>query len=113
MPDTQVVASLQTFDIALNGTVSTAVDLENNTLVGLELPAAFTGIAITFQGSNNNGTFKDVKKEDGTSYTLVVAQNTYVLIPPSALAGLRYVKIVSGSAEGAARSVKPIIRKIM
>ena len=112
MPDQQVAASLQTFDIANSDTVSTAVDLENNTLVGLELPALFTGTTITFQASNNNGTFKDVKKEDGTSYFLVVAQNTYVVIPPSALAGLRYVKIVSGSSESPARSVKAIVRQI-
>jgi hypothetical protein len=96
----------------LNGaTVSNGIDLGTMRLVGFLLPV-MTGVAITFQASLDNVTYTIVKKLDGSSYSITTASSTYVVIPPDDLAGVRWIKFVSGAAEGADRIITPIVRAI-
>jgi hypothetical protein len=91
--------------IANGQTVSSAVDLGGTTLCGLMMPAAFTGVALTFQGSIDGTNFAIVKGSDGNDLSLTVAAARYVKLNPVDFYGLRHLKLVSGSAEAAARDI--------
>lgn len=92
--------------IANAGTTSAAIPTKGLTLVGIMLPDAFTGTAITFTGSVDGVAYKVVKSTtSGTTLSYTVAQGTYVAIDPAPFYGLAYIKLVSGSSEGGARAL--------
>ncbi len=101
-----------TVTIADSATVSNAIDLGEMAIVGLQTPASMTGTAITFQASADNSTFVAVKKVDGTTYSMVTASSLYYVIPPADLAGIRYLKVVSGSAETGAKIITLLLRAV-
>ena len=91
--------------IANGATTSGEIDLGNRTLCGIHLPAAFTGTALSFTVSTaSGGTFQTLQK-GGADYSITVAQGKYVALSPSDFAGARFIKIVSGTAQEAARSI--------
>lgn len=98
--------------IASSGTVSTAVDLHGHNLVGCVMPAAFTGTAITFQGSQEGTTFTDLYDTAGSALSITVAADRFILFTPSDFAGVRFIKLVSGSSEGAERTLTLIHRAL-
>lgn len=104
----------QTVTIANNGTVSTVLDLGAGTFLALLMPAAFTGTAITFQAClTRDGTFVAVKDDAGADVSIVVAAARWVGLSSAnmaKLAALRYLKLVSGSAEGGARSIEVVMK---
>lgn len=91
--------------IANAGTKSAAVDLGGLTLVGIHLPATFTGVALTFETCDTlTGTFQPLYNGSGqVSYT--VAQARSYAIDPKDFYGVRYLKVVSGSSEAAERTM--------
>jgi|WetSurMetagenome_2_1015567.scaffolds.fasta_scaffold219111_1 hypothetical protein len=91
--------------IANGGTESSALNLKGFSLAGIFMPAAFTGTAISFKASTAiDGTFEPVYNSSGAvSYT--VAASRYVAIDPKDFQGIQFLKVVSGSAEGAARTL--------
>ena len=104
------LGSLQTVSatIANTATKSGAVATGGMALVGIYMPAAFTGTTITFEVHNQEtGTYNPVKKSDGTALTYTVdnAAVSYVAIDPSYFYGVFYLKVVAGSAQGASRTL--------
>lgn len=100
--------------IASGGTTSGAIELEGSaTLLGIRLPAALTGTAITLTESTSlTGTYQAVYDNTGTQLTFVVAASRTVMIDPSYTIGLKFVKLVSGSSEGADRTIQLIIKEL-
>lgn len=97
----------QTLNIA-NGAQPTteAFTASNFAAFGLQMPAAFTGTSITFQVSADDGaTYQALYDATGTAQVsvAVAASRSYDL--PAELAAWDHFKIVSGSAEGAARAL--------
>lgn len=93
--------------IAASGTTSGAVDLGHATLCGIYVPASFTGTTLTFTASDTaTGTFAPVKDGAGAAVSKTVAAGDYIYIDPVLFAGIRHLKIVSGSAEAAERVLK-------
>lgn len=91
--------------IAISTTTSAAIQTNGLSLVGIQLPAAFTGTAISFLGSVDGTTYQAVKSTtSGTALSYTVAQGTYAAINPQDFYGLPFIKLVSGSTEVAARS---------
>lgn len=91
--------------IASGQTVSAAIPTKGLALVGIQLPAAFTGTAISFQGSVDGTTYQAVKSTtSGSALSYTVAQGTYAAIDPTPFQGLAYIKLVSGTSEGADRA---------
>ncbi len=87
-------------------TTSAAIDLGEGTLVGLILPATHVGTTLKFQGSDDiNGTYTDIYYIpvlaavllQFTGLTTLTALN--VTLSPELLAGFKFLKLVSGSAE--------------
>lgn len=104
-------SSLAIATIANGQTVSGPVACEGMDVVALQLPAAFTGVAITFQASADGVLYQAVYDDAGAAVSLTVAQGRYVVINTltKTLRGMRFLKVVSGSAEGAARSVQVVL----
>jgi hypothetical protein len=99
----------QDWTIANSQTVSDSVDTGPCELVGAEFPSTLTGASVTFQVSEDNTTFVPLYWE-GTEVQFTVAASRGLSWDPAKFAGWRYVKIVSGSAEGAERTITPLWR---
>ena len=98
--------------IAINATVSGAVDLSLNDhlarLVGFVMPAAFTGASISFQVSADDSTYQALYDDANSLVSITVsASRTYGFRNDVAMAlgHWRFVKFVSASAEGAERTI--------
>jgi hypothetical protein len=97
----------QTTAVFASGTASSAeVDLGGTEIVGLQMPATFTGSAMTFQAATaSGGTFQTVADGAGTDVSKTVAGGKYVAIDPTLFRGVRFVKLVSGATEAAGRTI--------
>lgn len=80
-------------------------------VVALVTPAALTGTAFTFEGSMDSSTFVPVYNE-GTQYSVNVGTSRYVALNAAVFQGLQSIKIVSGSAEGADRTIQIVLKEI-
>ena len=95
--------------VATSTTISSAVDTEGMIPCGIVTPGTLTGTSITFQGSIDGVTFVPIYK-DGAAYSITVAASQYVYVNPLVFLGLRYIKLVSGSAEAANRTLWVVAR---
>lgn len=90
-------------------TTSDPIDLVGTDLCGIEFPAAMTGTTMKLQmASSFNGTYKNVQKDEagGGDYVITVTAGKYVPLTNLAIpAGLRFIKLVSASAEAADRTL--------
>jgi hypothetical protein len=94
----------QTLTIASGQTVSSTYNNRAGSALGLVMPAAFTGTTLTFKVSTDNTTFQSLYDTTNTLVSLTVAASrSYQL--PAALATWPYIQVVSGSSEGASRSL--------
>lgn len=93
--------------ISSGQTVSNAVDLRGHDMLAFILPAAFTGTTIRFQMSPTaiDGTYYDCYNIGNVAMEATVTQGRAYFIEPQDLAGIRFIKLVSGSAEGADRTI--------
>lgn len=91
--------------IASGQTVSGGLDLQGLALTAIQMPAAFTGTAITFQGSFDDSTYQAIYNTANSAYSITVSASRTYAINPADFAGFRYIKIVSNGAEGAARTI--------
>lgn len=109
----QVSKRTVTATIANGTTTSTEIDLTKTDIVGIYIPAAFTGTAITFTSAfTSGGTFGSVRDGAGAALSLTVAQGQFVKVSPADFIGILYLKIVSGSTEGAARELRVAVRPL-
>lgn len=84
--------------IASGQSLSAALDLQQYSLVGLLLPSAWTAAAVTFQGSIDGSNFFDLYDSGAEINLGAAAASRYLLLSPSAFAGLRYLKVRSGTS---------------
>lgn len=99
IPDASVV-------IAASSASSAALNCNGFTLVGFILPAAFTGTALTFQVSSTlAGTYSALCDKSGSPISFTVAQGNAYCVDPIDLQGFQFIKLVSGSTEGSARTI--------
>ena len=98
--------------IANGQTVSEAAPFYGLRLVGLITPAALTGTSVTFQGSVDGVTYVPIYDSAGVAITATVSTSRWTVLDPADFAGMAYIKVVSGSAEGAARTIVLIARPV-
>ena len=98
-----------TVTIPNGDTTSEAVRMDNYVLAGIITPAALTGTAFTFTVSNTfAGTYVPVYDSNGNQVSVAAAVSRALGLSGAeadALAPWPFVKVVSGSAEGADRSL--------
>jgi hypothetical protein len=91
--------------IANGGTVSATLTLDGSRIpLALVTPAVLTGTTFTFKASNDNATFYPVYLES-SSYSVTVSTSRHVALDRRAMEGVKYFQVVSGAAEGAARTI--------
>ncbi len=97
----------QTLTIDSGQTVSSkAFPANDHVAFGMQMPAAFTGTVMYFQVSADNGTtFQDLYDATGTTRVSVTVTTSRSYDLPSELTAWTHFKLVSGSAEGADRSI--------
>lgn len=103
--------SQKTATIANGETVSDSVYCGDKVAMSLQIPAAITGTAISFQGSHDGVTYLAVNS-GGSAYSETVAASKSVDLDSSKLQGYRHIKLVSNGAEGAERSIGVTCRKL-
>ncbi len=97
--------------IASSGTKTAAVHLGGMALCGIQFPATFTGTTVTFEASFDGVTFVALKSTtSGSALSYTVAQGTFAAIDPKDFQGVNYLKVVSGSTEGAARTLQLAVK---
>lgn len=88
------------------GTDSATITMEPGRIpVALELPAAFTGTTITFKAATASSGTPIALYYESTLYSVTVAPSRYVSLNRAAFEGVKYLQIVSGSAETASRTI--------
>lgn len=103
--DYRTKPTVLTATIAISETVSDAVPMYGCTPVAVQIPAAFTGTSLTFQGSIDGGaTFGAISNADGAITYTVTTDGMYSLNPAD-FAGYDKIKLVSGTTEVAAREI--------
>lgn len=93
--------------IAISGTTSTTLTLEGSRVpLALLIPAVMTGTSVTFSASVDNATFRPVYYESTLySVTVPTGATRHIALDRRAFEGVRYLQVVSGSAEAAARTI--------
>ena len=92
--------------IANAATTSGAINLEGKKLVGIEIPASFTGATVSFtQCRSEGGTYIPVYNDDGSLYSVTATDAAYVRVNPAVFAGCAFIKVVSASSESGEKVV--------
>ncbi len=93
--------------IANGATKSDAIAMEQQRIpLAVITPATLTGTTFTFESATDATGTDYVPIYNGSSlYSVTVANNRYVALDPSVFEGVKRLKIVSGCAEGAARTI--------
>ena len=93
-------------------TESDVIDSRGASLIGIIIPAAFTGTSLTFEvGSGPDGsTLADYYNAAGTQISVAVAPSRYVGMAAIDFAPTRFLKIISDQSEGADRAVILVFR---
>jgi len=90
------------------GTVSNAVETHDYDKGGFILPATFTGTAMTFQVSRDGTNFVALNNDSGAISKTVAQGKAYAL--PAEIFAFGWFKFVSGSSEGADRTIGVSLR---
>lgn len=92
--------------IASGQTVGSSISCGGGTFCGVFIPAGFTGTNITFEASQDGTNFFPVHNTpSGTLLQYTVTAGTYCAVDPKDFYGINFLKIVSGSSEGALRTL--------
>ena len=93
--------------IAQDGTESTVINKSNFSIMGFEVPASMTSTALTFKVGAASDATVPLRGSDNSaiSYTIDNTAGAYYM-PAQYTAGYPYFRIVAGSSEAAARTIK-------
>lgn len=103
-PLNSALFEVTTATIADSASLSGAVDLSSNkgTLVAIQTPAGWTTAVITFQASYDGSTWCNLYNASGVEVaTGSIVASYYVALDPADFAGIRYLKVRSGTAAAA------------
>ena len=112
-----IITSNLTATLANAASLSDAIDLNGTTMVGYIIPAAWTAADITFQVSVDGTNFNNLYNQFGNEVKHIVAASRFIVLTPSDMAGVRYIKFRSGTnitpvAQGAQRLINLVTRVV-
>lgn len=95
-----------TATIVSGQTASGEIDLSGNTLCGVFLPAGFDGTSLAFEAASESGAASvPVYDGEGSAISRSVAASRYVALNPSDFAGIRFLKLIAGTAQSGGDSL--------
>ncbi len=101
--------------IANGQQVSNVIETKGMSLIGVQIPT-FTGTALTFESCDDLAGTNPVPVKStiaGTVLTYTVASNGYYIVAPDQLAGIEFLRVKSGTAEGGARTLLASLRGVL
>lgn len=103
--------------IGSGASLSNAVDLSGLTVVGIQMPGAWTAANLTLQASSDGNTFADVYDSAGTELTITADASRFIPLAPAAMVAYPALKLRSGTAaagvnQGADRDITLVARAI-
>lgn len=101
-----------TITIATSTTISDVVDLGASAVLGIEMPAAFTGTTLAIHGASTSGGTYAAITLSGAANPITVAAGGRYSLDPLLTAGWPFIKVVSGTAEVANRSIVLLCRPV-
>lgn len=110
-----------TTTIASSATASAAVNVPQDcTLVAVSTPSALTGSSFTFEISDDDGTTYKPLYNGSTQYSVTVGTSRHIALDATATRSVlggsatapTWVKVISNSAEGAARTIALIFAQV-
>lgn len=93
--------------LLISGTTSDSIDVRGRAPIGFILPATFTGATVKVQASVNGTNFHDLYY-NGVLVSFPATVSTWQALPPAALAGVGFIRLVSSSTEAANREIRII-----
>ncbi|MDB2415442.1 hypothetical protein N9W34_06695 [Rickettsiales bacterium] len=121
MPNSKQYPAIVTSDlsatIASSESLSDVIDLSGTTLSGYVMPASWTAADITFSVSADGTNFNDLYDQFGNEVNHTVDASRFIALLPSDFAGIRYLKIRSGTSgtpvnQGAERVITLVARAV-
>lgn len=93
-----------TANFIATGTRSTVSNLDGRSPIRVSIPAGWTGTAahVRVYLSEDNVTFRPLHDRYNTAYSLTVAASRTYIVPPSDMAGVQYIRLLSTTALGTA-----------
>lgn len=98
--------------IASGATESTAAYLGGTRCVAIVTPSSITGTSLTLKGSFDGVNYFDLYNSSGTKLTITASSSQWIALVPADLAGAAFLKVVSGSAEAAERTITLVTRPL-
>ena len=91
--------TIATATIAINTSLSGAVNLANFRIVGIQMPSTWTAANLTFQAAVTvDGTYQDVYDSGGTEVSVTAAASRFIsMLETQRLRGMRAIKVRSGT----------------
>lgn len=90
--------------VSSGSNTSAAIDINACWLSAIQMPSALTSTTITLQGSLDGSAFGDLADSTDTEISYSFEASKVVAVDKGATAGVRYLKIKTGSNEGADRT---------
>jgi hypothetical protein len=89
--------------IAVDESLSTVADLQHYLVCGVVMPDTWTAANLTFEGAGTDadggpGAFYPIFDDAGVEYEVVADAATVIQIDPVKLAGVRWLKVRSGTS---------------
>jgi hypothetical protein len=87
------------------------------TLVGIQMPSAWTAASLTFQASNDGTTFTNLYDAAGNEVSVTTDASRWIALDPADFAGITHLKVRSGTSgtavnQGADRVLTLIVRAV-
>jgi hypothetical protein len=96
--------------IANGATDSDEIRIGDYVITGIRIPAAITSATLTFEGAGQNGgTYAPIYDSDGNQVSVAIAVSRSIGLSAAeldAVSAWPWIKIIMGSAEGAARTLE-------
>ena len=84
--------------IANGASLTSAIQLDRNTVLGIGIPDPWTAADLSFQGSMDNSTFYDMRNAAGSELVVPVTAGDWIAFDPDDLRSPLYIKIRSGTS---------------
>lgn len=96
-----------------SGWINVGTDKDCNGVVAIVTPSTLTSTTMTIQASMDNGTTVLAHYDfTGNAYTVPCGADRWIALDPALFAGIPFIRLVMGSAEGAARTLQLVVREI-
>ena len=99
-----------TATIAVDESLSDAVDLAGYVLAAIAMPSSWTAADLTLQAGDNSNAYRDVYDAGDAEVTIQAAASRYILIEEVVARGIQLIKVRSGTTgspvtQAAARTI--------